>query len=151
MMTGVFHHHFKQELGGAFHDRVAFLEEPLVSAESVMLPQMLAKPGATNRPHPESCRVDGRRPSPEIDVVVSYPPAAAVVRSSCLGTRSRDVSKEVEQWLMAFGEITHFSRPVIHLRVNVDRVFAAPGWGNGVIPNPLEVGRLTAGAAAGDQ
>ena len=42
-------------------------------------------------------------------------------------------------------------RPVVHLGVDVDRVLAAPGRGQAVVPDALEIGRLAAGARAADE
>ncbi|MNL74748.1 hypothetical protein D3C87_2004290 [compost metagenome] len=52
---------------------------------------------------------------------------------------------------MTFRQIADFSRPVIHLRVNVDREFAVPGRGEAVIPDALQIRRQGAWAAGGDQ
>ena len=45
---------------------------------------------------------------------------------------------------MRLGEVGRERRPVVHLRVDVDRVLAAPGRRQAVVPDALEVGRLAA-------
>ncbi len=42
MVLGLFHQHFQQELGGAFHEGIVRLEEFPVPGERVVLPQMRA-------------------------------------------------------------------------------------------------------------
>jgi len=51
---------------------------------------------------------------------------------------------------MAIGEIGHFSRPVVHFRIDIGRVFALPGRFNQVIPNALQIGGQGPMAAGGD-
>src|SRR5437588_542356 len=52
---------------------------------------------------------------------------------------------------MAFGQVANFCRPIVHLGVNVDGVFAVPGRLELVVPEALEVGGLAAGPRAGDE
>ena len=56
-----------------------------------------------------------------------------------------------DQGLDGFGQGARFRRPVVHLGVDVDGVFAAPGRVGALVPNALEVGGLIAGAGAAEQ
>ena len=58
---------------------------------------------------------------------------------------------QVEQRLVALGEVRHLGGPVVHLGVDVDRVLAAPGGVHVVVPEALEVRGLGARPRAGDQ
>ena len=52
---------------------------------------------------------------------------------------------------MAFGKVTDFGRPVVHLGVDIHGPFAFPRRSEFFIPDPLQVGRLGAWARAGDE
>ena len=52
---------------------------------------------------------------------------------------------------MQLGEVGRFRRPVVHLRVDVDRVVRAPRRPHFFVPDALEVRRLGAGPARRDQ
>src|SRR5690554_3989448 len=52
---------------------------------------------------------------------------------------------------MALRQVAHFSRPVIHLRIDVDRVVAAPRRAELVIPYALQICRLSTGPGTGDE
>lgn len=41
--------------------------------------------------------------------------------------------------------------PIVHLQINIGRVFAAPGRRRIHVPDPLQVGGLRAGAAGGKE
>ena len=56
-----------------------------------------------------------------------------------------------EQRLVQLGEVGRLGRPVVHLGVDVDRVVRAPRRPQLVVPDALQVRRLRARAAAGDQ
>ena len=52
---------------------------------------------------------------------------------------------------MQFGEVGQLGRPVVHLRIDVGGVIAAPGCLHPGIPDSLQVGGLAAGLRAADQ
>ena len=151
MVLRVLDQELQEELRRAPHDRVGVLEELPIAGEEVVFPEMLAEPGTADGPHAVLGRIDRSGPAPEIDVVVGHPAAAVVVDAGGLRAGDRDVPEHVEEGLVALGEVCHLGRPVVHLGVDVDRVLAAPGGRDRLIPDALEVGRLSAGAAAGDQ
>ncbi len=135
----------------ALQDRIEILEEFPIAGEEIVFPEMLAEPGTAHGPHAEPGCIDRSGPAPEVDVVVRHPAAAVVVDAGGLRAGDGDLPEHVEEGLVALGEVRHLGRPVVHLGVDVDRVLAAPGWRDRLIPDALEVGGLSAGAAAGDQ
>ena len=141
----------EQELGGAAHQRIILSEKIFVAAEGVMFPQMLAEPSAADGPHAIFGRVHRRRAAPEIGVVMDHPAAAVVIGLGGLRAGLGEVLDQPEQGLVAFGQIADLGGPVIHLQVDVDGVFAAPGRQECLVPDALEIGRLAADAAAGGQ
>ena len=77
--------------------------------------------------------------------------ARAVVRLRGPSARLAQLLDQVEQRLVALGEVRHLGGPVVHLGVDVDRVLAAPGGVHVVVPEALEVRGLGARPGAGDQ
>ena len=70
-------------------------------------------------------------------------PTTTVVHvSSCLGSRYREFTDHPEEGLLAFGQVRQFGRPIIHFRVDVNRVTTVPGRDRVFIPHPLQVQRL---------
>ena len=63
--------------GRLLHDRVGPLAQELpVAGEQVMLPEVVAEPGAAGGPDAVIRGVDGRRAAPEVGVVVQHPAPA---------------------------------------------------------------------------
>ena len=79
------------------------------------------------------------------------PAVHAVIYFRRPGARFRDVLNHFKQRLGAFRQVADLGGPVVHLGVDVDSVLAAPGRKHLLIPYTLQVGRLAAGAAAGEQ
>ena len=72
------------------------------------------------------------------------PAPSAVMHTRRLCARLGELFDHREKRLHALAEICRFGRPVVHLRVDVDRVLAAPRRGERVIPQTLQVCRLGA-------
>ena len=72
------------------------------------------------------------------------PAARAVVHARGARAGDRQVVHHAHQRLHALGEIGRLRRPVVHLRVDVDGVFRAPGRRHLVVPQALQVGGLSA-------
>ena len=87
------------------HHRVGALRQEIaVAGEQVVLPEVLAEPGAAGGPDAVVRVVDRRRAAPEVGVVVQHPAARAVVgpRPSC-GRLADQLVDQVEQRLVALG------------------------------------------------
>jgi hypothetical protein len=119
-------------------------------SEQVVLPQILAKPSATGGPvPPRTINRCGR--APQVGVMMSHPTARTPMhlRRSCSGLGQ--LLHHSEQRFHTFAEVTSLGRPIVHFRVDVNRIFAAPGRVQPVRPEPLQVGRLTAWPRTGEQ
>ena len=75
----------------------------------------------------------------------------AIVDLGRFATVGRQRVDEVKERLVAFRQVGHLRRPVIHLGVDVERPVGAPRRTHGVVPDPLQIRREAAGARAGDQ
>src|SRR6478609_3633063 len=106
---------------------------------------MRGQPHATHRPESPACISTCRcRGSPDIHVMMGSPSTGSIQNprrsSSCI----TEIGQHIKQWLMTFTEITDFRWPVIHLRVDVDRVVTVPWRLYLMIPDSLQIGRLAA-------
>ena len=109
-----------------------------------MLPDVLAQPHAAHRPHAVAGGIDGRRAAPEVGVVVGHPAGGSVVQFRRFGAVLGQVFDQVEERSRAFGEVGDLGGPVVHLRVDVERVFAAPVGKQVLAPAALQVAGLAA-------
>ena len=119
------------------HRPRAFAQEGLVARVRVVLPEMPRKPAAAVRPH---------APHRVADRLSERPCVAGVVRNEALhlveffrGNTANfgQALSEVEEWLVALGEVRALSVPVVHLDVDVDVVIGAPRRGEVLVPQSL--------------
>ena len=61
--------------------------------------------------------------APKVGVMMRNPAATAVHLTCRLGSRVAQITNHVEERHLRLGDISHESRPVVHLGVNVDGVF----------------------------
>ena len=92
-----------------------------------MLPHVSREPGAAGGS--VTLRAVNRGGgAPQVCIVEIGPSAGVEHHLRGLAPAHRDVLDQREQRLGAFSEIRRFRGPVVHLGVDVDRVFAVPGW-----------------------
>ena len=140
-----------EEQRGVLHDRVGPIREELtVAGVEVVVPEVVAEPGAAGDPDAVIRGVDGGGAAPEVGVVVQDPAARAVVFLRDRPARLGDIRDEVEERARAFREVRDLDRPVVHLGVDVHGPLAVPGGIERLVPDALQVRGLAAGAAAGD-
>src|SRR5207253_5513539 len=89
--------------------------------------------------------IDWRRLSPEIGVVVAHPTASAIVNASRARAVLNQLRNHSQQRFVTLREVRDFSRPVVHLCVDVNGVLTFPGRRHQVVPDSLQVGGLRAG------
>ncbi len=133
-----------------FERRVEPGEELLVAGELIMFPQVLAEPRAAGGPEAPGTVDRGGSP-PEIGVVVGDPAAGPPLHLGGAGAGFGEILDHGHERLDALAQIGGFGRPVVHLGVDVDRVLAAPGRVQAVVPKALERGRLSALARGTDE
>ena len=144
-------HVIQVEVGRTLDDRIPFPEEILVAGEQVMLPQVGGEPGAAVGEHPPLRTVHRACDAPQVCIVMRHPAAGAVHGAGRDGTRLAQFTDELEQGLGGLRKACHLGRPVVHLRVDVDGVFAVPGSVRLVVPDALEIRGLAAGLGTADQ
>ena len=83
--------------------------------------------------------------------MMQCPTAAAVVIFGHLRAGDAEVVNHVIDRHPAFGEVRHLGGPVIHLEVDVDRVFAAPCRRTIAVPDALQIGGLGTRAAGTEE
>ena len=121
-----------------------------IAAILVMLPEILAEPGAAGWPEAPG-PVDRGRCAPEVSVMVSHPAAGTPVHFGRAGARLGQVHDHGVQRLDTLGQVARLGRPVIHLGVDVDGVLAAPRRVHAGIPQALQRRRLSAWSRAAQQ
>ena len=145
-----FDERIEEELRRAFHCRVEALQKIEVLGEEVVFPEILAEPRAAGGPVSPRA-VNGRRRAPEVGVVVRDPATGAPVHLRGARAGLREVLHHPQERFDALAEIARLGRPVVHLGVDVDGVFAAPGRVHAVGPEALQIGRLPARTRAGEE
>ena len=148
MMPWLIDHRLVKETRCSLHHGIPFAQKILVERKEVMLPKMCAKPCATRHPHARRSVVNGARDAPQISVVMQHPCLGigrAIHHTSCITSRLAHLSYQAEERLVEFGKIADLRGPIVHLEVDVAGVFAVPRGEHLVIPDALQVGRLTTG------
>ena len=102
-----------------------------------MPPEVLTQPRPAGHPDAVIGVIYGCCAAPEVGIMVKHPPAAVVVHFCGLSSGDNEVFEHIEQRFVTLREVAYFGRPVVHLRVDVDRILAAPGRRDGFVPDPL--------------
>ena len=141
----------EEKLRRALERGIKLFQLRRVAAELVAIPEVQAQPRAAHRPHAPRGTVNRRGRAPQVRVVMRHPAARAVLRLRGARAGHGEIIHHREQRLDALGEIARLGGPVIHLRVDVDGVFAAPRRACAVVPQPLQARRLTTGPRRADE
>ena len=88
---------------------------------------------------------------PDVGVVMRHPAPRAVEVFRDVGAIDAQLLGQIDQWKVALGEVGYFHRPVVDLRIAIDRPVGRPGRVQVLVPNPLKVGWLAARARRRDQ
>src|SRR5690606_14301232 len=134
-----------------FQYRVDFFQVCAISAIEVMLPKGLAYPSSATIPDSPEDSIYRARDSPDVGIVMGHPAFGTVHDASSFLTCFSQFRHHAQEWLMKLRQICLFSRPIVHLRIDVDGVFTVPRRRKASIPYSLEVGRLASGLGRGYQ
>src|SRR5687767_4218424 len=105
---------------------------------------MLTHPSTCRTPHAPGGAINCTGSPPDISVMVCCP-APCTVHTCCrFFTCNRKFSCHLDKRFVQFAKSSFFCRPVIHLGIDVDCVFAIPWRIDLVIPDALKIGRLPA-------
>ena len=102
-----------------------------------MLPDMLAEPGSAEREVlPEHRSFSGTRcgEAPDITVQIGAPAACIEVVPGGFCTGCAQGIDIIDQRQVTFTQVGTFSRPVIHLQIDIEVVVAVPGGNSFVTP-----------------
>ena len=111
---------------------------------------MAGKPTASAYPDTMVRIIDGCCSPPEIGIMMEHPAITIIVVPGRDPAGFHTFIDQVKQGIMAIGKIHHFRRPVIHLRVDIHRVFTAPRRFKLLVPYSLQVRRVSAFPAGTD-
>ena len=112
---------------------------------------MGGEPGTAIRKHAPLRSIHRTRYAPDIGIMMSHPATATIHFPSRLCSRYAQILNQRIQRLRGIGEIRYLGRPVVHLRIDVDGVFAVPRRISAVIPNTLQVCRLSTRLGRGNE
>ena len=139
------------ELSGTFYYRIPLLEESLIARIEIMLPEMGGEPGSTIREHAPLRTVHRTCYAPDIGVMMCHPATATIHFPSRLCSRYAQILNQRIQRFRGVTEIRYLGRPVVHLRIDVDGIFAVPRRIFAVVPNTLQVCSLSTRLGRGDE
>src|SRR5689334_81951 len=108
-----------------------------------MFPKVLAHPACGGAKSTPVCSVNCAGCSPDICIMMRNPASCTIHISGCLSTCLRHVSHHLKERLCQICQVSFFCRPVIHFRININGVFAIPGWRHLIIPYTLQISCLT--------
>ena len=150
---GVFHQVIGEKQRRVPQNRPILFQKHQVAAVLVMLPDVGAQPREAHHPerrgHPHVLRGGV---APHVGVVVRGNAAAAVHHARGVAPVGRHALQVAEQRQPAVGQAAAFRGPVVHFRVDVNGVFAAPRRVGIFVPDALQIrGQQGVGAAAGNQ
>ena len=115
-----------------------------------MLPQMMTEPSATGLPDAVHI-VDRSCTAPMISVVMRHPTPRAILLLGRACAADHEIVNHVEQRLVTLTEIRDLDGPIVHLGVDVDRVFTFPRRIELLVPDALKISGLVTRTAAGDE
>src|SRR5688572_429759 len=103
---------------------------------------MLTCPRTASTPYAPKYRVYRTGYTPDVRVMVCHPSSCPIHNPCCFASRLRHIFNHAKKGLMQLREVCLFRRPVVHLSVDVDGVFAVPRRAHVRIPEPLKIGWL---------
>ena len=104
---------------------------------------MGSEPGSAIRKHAPLRTIHRTCYAPDIGVMMCHPATAAIHIPSRLCSRFAQILNQRIQRFRGVTEIRYLGRPVVHLRIDVDGVFAIPRRIFAIVPNTLQVCRLS--------
>ena len=117
-----------------------------------MLEYVQAEPCRTHLPvRRRSTCILRRTVSPDVRVVMSHPASCTVHFRCNLATVRNHSLYQFKKRKMQLRKSGVFRRPVIHLRVDVDRIFAVPHGRETIVPNTLKICGKTSDTARGNK
>ena len=117
-----------------------------------MHPQMRAEPGSSHCPDRRRNPVVLRRAvSVKISIVMCHKATTAVHPARNTPSVLPHPPDQIKECRVAFRQCADLCRPVVHFRIDVDRIFAVPRRHEILVPDTLQRRRKIPRAAAPDQ
>ena len=112
---------------------------------------MGSEPGSAIRKHAPLRTIHRTCYAPDIGVMVYHPTTTTIHFPSRLCSRYAQILNQRIQRFRGVTEIRYLGRPVVHLRIDVDGIFTVPRCIFAVVPNALQVCRLSTRLGRGDE
>ena len=141
----------EQELGCPTHHGELLFQEGLIACEQVVLPEMSGQPGTARREHAPSGTIHRSCDAPQVGIMMSHPTATAVHLLRSHRTGLTQIINHREQGLCSLTQITDIRNPIVHLGIDINRIFRIPRRIHLVIPDTLQISGLSTGLRGTDQ
>ena len=138
-------HIVEQELCCAAHHGILFFQEGFVASKQIVLPEMGGQPGAACREHTPSGTIHRSGDTPQVGIMMSHPTTAAIHLLRGHSAGFAQIINHREQRLCGLAQITDIGNPVVHLGIDVNRIFRVPRRIHLVVPHALQISGLSTG------
>ena len=106
---------------------------------------MLCQPSSSIWPHSEIGSIYRTTSTPQIRIVMSHPATCSVNSFSSFLAIYTQIAHHIKKRLVVFRQVCYFGRPVIHFRININRIFTIPRSIYAIAPQALQIGGLSTG------
>ena len=118
----------------------------------IVVPDMGTQPGGSHDPVVRgNADILRRAVCPDIRIMMGCHPSASIHPPGSLPPPPSHPSQQIKQRTVTLRKVTDLCRPVIHFHIDIDRKFGVPARLHFFIPDPLQICRQAAGAAARNQ
>src|SRR5687768_12766897 len=107
-----------------------------------MLPQMSREPRTADRESSPTRSVHRRRDAPDIGILMEDPTLRTIMLAGDLRALVRQLADHFVERLAELRQVRRINRPVVHLCIDVGRVFRIPRGILVIVPNALKIGWL---------
>ena len=126
-----------------------FFQEFFILHKQILFPDMETEPGSPH--HPVACRdayILGCGITPDICVMVGHEATTAIHCFCRLCSAFPHILNHSNQRFITLRQVTGKGWPVVHLRIDIDGIFTAPGRCILIVPNPLQIIGQRSGSAS---
>ena len=146
-----FHKEIFKKQNGIFKNSIILFHKFQIFCKSVMLHNMQRKPCPSH--NPVSCRnilILRCSVCMNVRIMMCHKSSASVHFFGCLFPALTNTLQKCKKWLITFRKAAHICRPVVHLKVDVNRKLGVPCRIDFTIPDSLKIRGQSSFSAAGN-
>ena len=137
----VAHQHIRKEQGCAFHHRIDLFQIFLILRILIMSKQMFAKPRGRSIGSSPRRMLSRSSKLPDISQDMGHPATGIIKDFRRTFAALHLLFDPFRHRQMQLGQVGHFSRPMIHLKIDIQMIITIPGRIDRVTPQSLKIGR----------